>query len=377
MLFHGRFPGEKAAAIFAAKSAEAFAAEGVETAVLVPRRLARAKESPKNYYDLSVDFKTVYVPTLDLFSVPVFKRVAFSVSYGFFSAFSLGVLLLSAQRNDIIYSNEALPLLLASFFFSKTVYEVHDLPKRSFMNRTLFSRVCAVIATNRWKRNELIERFGLSSLKLFSEPNAVDVEAFSKTTGSLREKFAVSTGSILVGYVGALSTMGMEKGITTLLHALSLLPPRFHLLIVGGSTDEIKAYRDTCRDLHISGRVQFAGWIPHGQIPECLAVCDVLVAPFPKTEHYNHYMSPMKVFEYMAAGKPIVATRLQSIEEIVDDTSAYLVAPSDPKALSEGINAAATDPAAKERIETARLKVQEHTWQKRADRILGFINGKQ
>src|SRR3989338_8945685 len=115
LIFHGRFPSEKAAALFAAKSAEAFAASGQEVVMLVPRRFGRFKESAYNFYGLERNFKIVFLPTLDLFALPFFKRFAFGLSFVLFSVFSFSYLIFRARRGDIIYSNETLPLLFSSF----------------------------------------------------------------------------------------------------------------------------------------------------------------------------------------------------------------------------------------------------------------------
>ena len=372
LIFHGRFPGEKAAALFTAKNAEAFAEEGFQVTVLAPRRLGRSPETPEKYYGVKETFRTVYLPIIDLFATPLLKWFAFYTSYILFSVFSLFYLLAKAKRNDILYSNESLPLLLASFFFKNTFYEVHDFPERSFLNRTLFSRVKGIVATNRWKRDELTRLFGLAPDKVLYEPNAVDVEKFKNADGNaIRRKLNISNETILIGYAGSLRTMEMEKGISVLLEAVAELPTKYHLLVVGGSVEDISIYRNTTELWHIRDRVIFTGWVRHHAVQEYLAACSVLVAPFPNTPHYNLYMSPMKVFEYMATGKPIVATKLRTIEEILDERSAVLVRPDDARALADGITKAVSGQIGLSA--QAFSRVNEHTWQKRASRVTEFL----
>ena len=79
VVFHGRFPSEKAASLFAAESAEAFAREGAEVTLLVPRRLARSRTDPRAYYGTRHPFCVVYLPTIDLFGLPLFKTVSFRI----------------------------------------------------------------------------------------------------------------------------------------------------------------------------------------------------------------------------------------------------------------------------------------------------------
>ena len=374
LIFHGRFPGEKAASVFTAKSAEAFADAGLEVTVLAPRRIGRAKETPEEYFGVKGTFRVVYISVLDLFPIRFFKNIAFTVSYLLFSAGVWVYLISRASRDANIYSNEALPLLFASLFFKQTFYEVHDFPRSSVMHRMLVSRVRGIIATNRWKRDELVRRFRVAREKILYEPNAVDAFRFGSAVGNaVRQKLPLPTGTVVVGYAGTLKTMDMEKGIQTLLEAMAALPPRFRCLIIGGLRQDIESYREESKKLGISDRVVFAGWMHYDSVPEHLAACDVLVAPFPKTPHYDLYMSPMKLFEYMAVGKPIVASRLHSIEEILDDSNAFLVSPDDSKALAEGIMAAVSDSSAQARAQRAREAVQSHSWHKRAERILGFL----
>jgi glycosyltransferase involved in cell wall biosynthesis len=316
------------------------------------------------------------VPIVDLFDFPFLKRFAFLKSYVTFSISALFYLLFSARRSDIIYSNEPLPLFFASFFFKSCFYEAHDFPKRTFLNRTLFSRVKGIIATNKWKAEELARAFGLANEKILYEPNAVDVEAFARASGiALRKKLNVSNSIVLLGYVGALRTMEMEKGIDMALEALAALPPRFHMLVVGGSPEDKDFYKRMANSLGIHDRVVFTGWVKHSTVPEYMAACDVLIAPFPRNEHYDLFMSPMKVFEYMATGKPIAASRLRTIEEILDDSNAFLFEPGNKADLiSKVTEASATEGRA--RAARARERVQEHSWEKRASRIAAFISPK-
>jgi glycosyltransferase involved in cell wall biosynthesis len=97
--------------------------------------------------------------------------------------------------------------------------------------------------------------------------------------------------------------------------------------------------------------------------------------PFPWSEHYAYFMSPLKMFEYMAAGRPIVATDLPSAREILDDKSAVIVKPGDAEDLARGILKVLRDEeAAAFLAENARAKVKNYSWDERVKNILKFIN---
>jgi glycosyltransferase involved in cell wall biosynthesis len=96
--------------------------------------------------------------------------------------------------------------------------------------------------------------------------------------------------------------------------------------------------------------------------------------PFPKTEHYAYYMSPLKLFEYMASKRPIVASDLPSIREILNEQNSVLVEPDNPEKLAEGIKRILADNNFAEKISNQAFQdVQQYTWQKRVEQILGFV----
>lgn len=371
-ILHGRFPGEKAAAVFAAKNAEAFADAGMAVTFLAPRRIGMAKKTPAEFYGIKNNFKMVYVPTIDLFFLPFLKRFAFVVSYVLFSKMVLMYLLLHAQKDDVIYSNEALPLLLASVRFPNTFYEVHDFPKETRFYRVLFSRIRLAIATNRWKQKKIAELFNMSAEKLLYAPNAVDFSKFEHADGTaIRQQYFGTKDAIVIGYVGALRTMGVEKGVGTLLQAMRVLGGAFEALIIGGDAADIAYYRKLAADRGVADRLIFTGWVKHDEVPHYLKACDILVAPFPADDHYRFYMSPMKLFEYMASGRPIVASDIASIREVVDETMVFFARPDDPRSLASTIQMVFTSSKeAKRRSENARRESRKYTWEARAEKII-------
>ncbi|MSU55006.1 MAG: glycosyltransferase [Candidatus Taylorbacteria bacterium] len=376
LVFHGRFPSEKAAALFVAKSAEAFAEKTCEVILLVPRRFGRASKPAREFYGLKNNFKIVFLPTIDFFPFPVLRKLAFYISYISFSIITFIYLILRAKRHDTIYSNEALPVLLASFILPKTVYEIHDFPKENFFYRKIFSKVSKFVVTNVWKSEKLQKIFSVSRDRIIAEQNAVSLLDFKTTLSTLeaRSTLKLSIDATIITYVGSLRTMGMEKGIEVALEALLLLPEKVKLLLVGGSPEDVLFYSKKAKQLEIINRVIFTGFVPHEKVPLYLSASDVLIAPFPKNDHYEFYMSPMKIFEYMASGRPIVASNLQSIREILLGDSAVFVLPGNVKSLAEGVVGLLDNgDEASIKIANAMKVVQNHSWEGRAKRILDFI----
>ena len=147
------------------------------------------------------------------------------------------------------------------------------------------------------------------------------------------------------------------------------------LCFVGGPQKRIEEYQEFSKKLEILKKIKFLGQIRYNLIPQVLKSFDVLVLPYPWTNHYAFYMSPLKLFEYMTSKNPIVASDLPSIREILNERNAILVEPDNPQALAEGIKKAIENQAMAQEIASRAFQdVQEYTWEKRAKKILELLN---
>ena len=368
LIFHGRYPSEKAASLFAAKCAESFADAGADLTLLVPKRMDRHRDNPYEFYGIRKNFETAYASTLDLYNVPILGHLAHYVSYFVFSVSVILYLLIHADRKETVYSNESLPLLFASIFFPNTVYEMHDFPERkSWFYGLLLSRVRRILTTNTWKAGELERRFGVPQSKIFVEPNAVDLAPYENlpTREDAKSTLNLAQGNIAV-YTGHLYPW---KGVDTLGEAAKLMPD-VSVYVVGGTSDRVEAYR---AKYTATANLHFVGHKPHEEMPHWQRAADVLVLPNTAKEEISaRYTSPMKLFEYMASGTPIVASDIPSVREVAGKDRAILVAPDDPHALFGGITRV-LEGGGNSESDNARSWVHEHTWGKRAARILRAI----
>ena len=172
----------------------------------------------------------------------------------------------------------------------------------------------------------------------------------------------------VVGYVGHLYPW---KGPQLLLQALTALE-HVRAIIVGGHPAErdLQDLQHQAHALGLTSRVTFTGYVERSRIADLLAGMDVLVLPHTSTPISERYASPLKLFEYMAAGRPIVASDLASIREVLDDEAAVLVAPGDPATLAAGIRRTLDDwVSAERRARRAYDLVSDYTWDRRAERL--------
>ncbi len=372
LILFNRFPAEKAASLFAAKSAEAFAKEeGVSVTLVVPRRFFRSQSDPYSYYDVERNFSVVYVPVLDLLWLPFLHFVSFWIGYITFSVSTIMYLLVKSRQPDVVYSNESLPLFLASFVRQNTFYEMHDFPESKFgLFRVFMRRMKWILAHNSWKKRKAIELFGLRESNILMLPNAVDIKKFhlSLPKEEVRAKLGLPMEKKIVVYTGHLYEW---KGGDTLALATHELPEDYLVVFVGGARADIERVKAQAA----ADKVLFVGVKPHGDIPMWQAAADVLVLPNSAKEKISaYYTSPMKLFEYMASERPIVASKIPSIEEIITDKEVFFVESDDQRSLAHGIIEAVTNhQQSTSKTGAAFQKVQLFDWSIRAQKILEFI----
>lgn len=161
------------------------------------------------------------------------------------------------------------------------------------------------------------------------------------------------------------------KGADVLVEALALLPEAHGLFIGGRSGDpDAERLQSLVRDRRLTGRVTFTGAVPPADVGPLLARADLLALPTVATP-YARYTSPLKLFEYMAAGRPIVASDLPALREVVEHGgTAILVAPGSPRALAAGLRCVLDDPAGAERMARAAFdRAADYSWARRAERL--------
>ncbi|MHB0998694.1 MAG: glycosyltransferase family 4 protein [Armatimonadota bacterium] len=174
-------------------------------------------------------------------------------------------------------------------------------------------------------------------------------------------------------YIGSLHHW---KGIDILIQAMTYIPDA-SLIIVGGNPVRIEGHRNAAESLGVADRVFFKGQVPPSERFNWISSADICVLPLRYSNMGSYLTSPLKLFEYMSARKPIVVSDLPSIREIITDgVNGVLCEPENPESLAGGIRLILDDPAFGKRIgDQAGIDVQKYTWEKRAESIIGFIGG--
>jgi len=182
------------------------------------------------------------------------------------------------------------------------------------------------------------------------------------TKEQAREKLSLQDKNKVCVYTGTLSTLkGVDYIFATAQHM-----PDVSFVLAGSLSQEFK-------DMALPSNILLLGALPQKEIVIVLAAADVLLLPHPRGEYSQ---SPMKLFEYMASNRPIVASKLPSIMEVLHETNALLIEPEDVSALRAGITFVFNNQEeSNRRAEEGKRTVVKYTWEKRGASIADFIHG--
>lgn len=356
-----RFPTEMAHGVQVAKSCEAFAAAGHAVTLIVPDRYTPVTESAEAYYGLKTPFsiRTLNVPD----TVRKWGRFGFIVQI---ISFAFAVMRYIEQvKPDVVYCRDEHVLAIALFLGArKVVWESHD-GAWNLAARFVAKRSKRMVVVTEGQREIYLER-SVPPEKIIAIPNGIDIEETKESKTSSRLRLGLPLDAFIVLYAGA---FGGWKGTDTLFAASELLSEHIRVAVIGGRKEQVEVAKK--RYPHIL----FLGERPYRELLDNLASADACVLPNTAQDAVSvRFTSPLKLLAYMAAGKPIVASDLPSVRELVGEDSALLVTPDDPSALAQGIEELAQDVTLCKRLGVhARARSLAYSWSSRAKRVLDFI----
>jgi glycosyltransferase involved in cell wall biosynthesis len=350
-----RLPSEKASGYQSMRVCGALARLGHVVTLFVPKRRNHLSEDPFLYYGLEKNFSIVEVPVFDAMRlVRILGPLAFRLTMYFFAQ------KLSLPRETIVYTREH---YLVRHFVRRgyrVFYNAHTWER----TRAAFLKGAAGVVCNSVGTKEAVER-GIQ-LPIIVAPNASDVNKYvGEDVASLRANLGLPPQAIAL-YAGHLFSW---KGSEILREAARLLPG-VQFVLVGGTDEDVNRVRRG-----MSENMIVLGHTRRQEIPKYLAAADVLLLPNTATsEESARHTSPIKLFEYLAAGKPIVASDLLSLRSVVSEKEVFFVRPDDPASLAKGIEMALHDTAgARARATAALLLSKSYTWETHAAKVAALF----
>lgn len=329
-------------------------------------------KSLKKYFDLTL------VSYYDRKKVPFCKHIGFKrpklfnkiIPYSIFH-FAYKLKKLKIEKNSLMFTRNLWIAYLFNKKFKKTIVELHDIPtiRNNMVHYILFDillyNLPLLLINNNNKiilacisngiRNDLKDK-GIKN-KSFILRDSVDIKKFDIQTS----KFKIRENKKIALYVGSIQEW---KGYKTFLEASRIIKD-VSFYFVGGNDEEIKKLSKKYKN------VNFVGFVNNNLIPKYLKAADILIIPnSAKYDISSKYTSPLKLFEYMAAKKPIIASDIPSIREVVSESEAVFFEPDNANDLAYKIKLLIKDLNKQEIIsKNAFEKVKKFTWDKRAKKI--------
>lgn len=356
-------PSKSAESIFVAKSCSSLISSGYDVLLLCPMR--------RNFYintSVAENYSIDNIPEIKYFPFPSVKGKY--IIYHFFIFLSLLI-----NRPNISYSRTVIGAFVSYILKIDTILELHSLPRKFSLDGWLFyflskkRRLKLLVCISNALKKDLIDVFKVSETIIHVEHDATDIKK------PINYEAATNVNFLNLGYVGSLYPgKGMEI-ISKLSHLL--INKDIIITVYGGSSSEIQSWATQC-----ASNVKFMGYTSYANIYDVVSTFDVCLLPNqPSVQCAGHkngttdigkYTSPMKMFDYMAAKKPIISSDLPILREVLDETTAYFAKYDDPQDWLNKVNEIISNNyLAKDKANFAYNKIVNfYNWDFRVKRIM-------
>jgi glycosyltransferase involved in cell wall biosynthesis len=347
---NARIPSERANAMQTVHMCAAFASAGAQVTLYYPKRRNLTQFDNTDvytYYGVPHNFELYPVPCIDWFHLTggnnLLERFVFLAQTASFALSLLGIL--RRAQLDFYYARDALVLALLTFSLpaarKRMMFEIHSFPGSSLgqkLQRWMLTRIGGVVAITNALRERLLV-LGISADRILVAPDGVNLSRYqSLTRETARAHLNLPASDKLAVYTGHLYAW---KGAGVFAEAVAQVK-ELRGLLVGGRQDDVERMRRTVKE---NGwrNVEVVGHISPNEVPYYQVAADILVLPnSAQAEISRSYTSPLKLFEYMAAERPIIASDLPSLREVLNEDNAH----------------------------HARRDVEAYSWRARAEQIL-------
>lgn len=366
---NAKIPSEKAHGIQLAKMCEAFVKQGADLELVAPFRKS-PPQSLQEFYGLSCQIPLKKLPVLDIYSWGRWGFLIASFSFMLSSYFYLWKK--TRKEPSIIYTTDLdqfsfslIPLVGMPYFA-----EIHDAKPCRISFSFFFKYTQGLAVINELIKKEIIRVYGVPDNKILVHPNGIDLRQFGGSIGreAAREKLGLPKVAKIAMYLGKFYPW---KGLEVLPSAAEE-EKEVLFYLVGGTREEF--IKITGKSI-LPPNLIFVGGRPYKEMPFWLAAADVFLALGTRNNEYSYaHTSPMKLFEYMASKRPIVASRTPANRQIVSEDEAIFYEPDNFSDLAKKIQYVLEhSDKLYSKIENAYRKVQSFSWDKRAESILKFL----
>ena len=311
-LFNSSIPSNLPSSLQVAKMCEGMQKKLHDVNLITPMPGLNAKYLAK-YYNIKNKFR--------LYKIKFFTKYPLGINYYLFSLVSIFYAL--RLKTDLFVTRNFFTCFLLVIFKKKTIFEIHhDITTESRIVKFLFNNfkilnsktIIKIVAISKGVKKYLINDLGILEEKIQILPSASGLN-FRNWKGKINLK----KKRLNIGYFGSLEK---TKGVNFLIK-LSKKDKKNNYFIFGGTNNDVEVLKKNI----INNNLSIKSHIPYRNLKNYLLKMDVLVMPYDKKVirsaggigNISKYMSPLKLFDYLASGKLIIATKINSIEEIVQN----------------------------------------------------------
>tara|TARA_R110001592_G_scaffold3525_18_gene20043 strand:- start:24177 stop:25337 length:1161 start_codon:yes stop_codon:yes gene_type:complete len=369
-----KLPSQEPQSVHVMKMAQAFSKAGHNVTLFARNALNATTDDIFNIYDIDTPFK-----------INMSSNAGFPILSG--ARYLIG-LPERAQQNsqpDIIYGHDVVALALYAKRALSVIFEVHDMPQHP-AHKLAFSKLLkqdnlrGIIAVSDILKQALLNAYPeIPPERVFVAHDGADLIDHIKSNTRTLNTLKSGKDAFNVGYAGSLHP---GKGMA-LISRIAKIRPQYDFHILGGTTKQVQHFQT----LNKYKNIHFYGHRDHAEVPSYLKSFDICVAPYQhraliKTgRNTSRWISPMKIFEYMAAERPIICSNLPVIHEILQHKHNAILPPaSDEHKWADAMDVLRENPdignhLAKNAHDSLKDK---YTWDKRAQAIMDFcINHRQ
>ena len=356
---------------------QAFTKLGIEVLLAMPESLDEDRD-PLDIISQQIGRKPDY-------QTKTFKKLTIAGRFQMLGNYFGAKSLLRAQNPDLCFVRDPLLLKVAVESHYPILFEVHHAnfhDQNKFLSKRWENYVIKISKNFQIKKfitiskalAEFWEKKGVPESKIYVAHDGFSSHLFKDEKGIMdaRELLNLPKHKKIVVYVGSLYE---NRGIGRII-SLAKIFPNLLFIVIGGHEEQRQYYYDLSQKANVENII-WKGFLQHSDVPPYLQAADVLLMLFTWEVPTISFCSPLKVFEYMAAGRPIVGEAFPTILEILDhNQTAFLANPDDFEDLVENLKLAISDHGTSKMGKIARVTAFElYTWENRAKKIISSING--
>lgn len=363
---NANIPSESASSVHVMKMCEAFAQNQVDITLIIPNHFS--KEKYKNtdiyqFYGVQTKFQVKRMKFIQK-NVKGIREIIYSIAAVLYTKF--------IKRPDVMMTRKIMSARIAAMVGLPYILELHTAtePRHYSLEKTLRSKhMRKLVVISQALKQYMMDKYQLKDEQILVLSDAVSLDEYDKLDTSL----PLSKDCLKIAYVGSLYP---GKGIETIVRIATI--DHKNIYDVYGARGPLEQWVKLKAEL--SSSVNFKGQIENAKVAQTLIDYDVLLMPYSsKVEVYGedltNYMSPLKMFEYMASGRVIVSSDLPVIREVLADrVNSFLVEADHVEAWVCAIEYIAKNREEARKIaDTAKQQVKQYSWKNRARKIVDLI----